>query len=99
MCPALFRYQFAESVPMPEIEETFVLAILATEAIHGESETRLMAEHAMDVAKRACIVDANTTVGMDLNKLFVGFLNRQFGGDAFRVRMIPNANSTTQKSD
>ena len=85
---ALFKYQFDDSCPMPDVEAAFVLAIFATESIHGESETRLLAEHAMDLDKRTCVVDAGTEVGRDLNRLFVGFLRREMGDDSFHVERV-----------
>lgn len=88
MHPALFKYSFSESLSMTDVESAFVLAILATESIHGESETRLLAEHTMDLDKRACVVDAGTEVGRDLNRLFVGFLRREFGDDSFNLERV-----------
>lgn len=88
MLPALFKYTFGEPLPMAEVESAFVLAIFATESIHGETDTRLLAEHAMDIEKRTCVVDASTSIGRDLNRLFVGFLGREFGPDSFRVERM-----------
>ena len=84
----IFRYTFAPSVPSEEIEATLVLAILATESLHGTSQVRLDAAHAVDVEKRSCVVDASTPVGRDLNRLFTGFVSREFGADAFNVERI-----------
>ena len=43
---------------------------------------------------RKCVIDSSTAVGRDLNKLFVGFLQREFGEDAFHVeRSVVNAPS------
>lgn len=96
MAAILFKYCFVKSLDMPDVEAAFVLAIFAVESIHGESDTRLLAEHAMDLDKRTCVVDASTELGRDLNRLFVGFLGREFGPDSFTVErvQVPSSEST-----
>lgn len=94
MSDLLFKYSFSHDLDMAEVEGAFVLAILATESIHGESDTRLLAEHAMDLTKRTCVVDGSTPIGRDLNRLFVGFLRREFGDDEFSVHRLNAVNVT-----
>ena len=84
----LYRYEFAESVSMNELEGTLMLALAAAENLHGASQVRLDAEHAFDAALRVCVVNAGTPVGQDLNKLFAGFAMREFGAECFRVERI-----------
>ena len=80
-----FRYEFGERVEIPEVEASLLLALWATESLHGESNCRLEAGYALDAERRACVVDADSQAGKDLNRIFVGFLEREFGADAFRV--------------
>ena len=84
----IFRYVFDPSVPIEEIEASLVLAIMATESLHGQSDVRLAAAHDLDAAKHTCVIDAETVVGRDLNRLFIGFLSREFGEDSFRVEHV-----------
>jgi hypothetical protein len=84
----IFRYTFAPSVPSEELEATLVLAILATESLHGASQVRLDAAHAFDTDRRICTIDARSEVGRDLNRLFIGFVAREFGDAAFEVRRV-----------
>jgi hypothetical protein len=84
----LYRFSFAPEVSMEEIETTMLLALLATEALHGEAQVRLDAGHNLDAEQRACVIDGGTEVGRDLNRLFVGFLRREFGADAFQVERV-----------
>lgn len=86
--PRIFRFTFGNALDMTQVEAAFVLAIFSVEAIHGTSETRLLAEHAMDAEKREYVVDASTALGHVLSKLFIAFLTRQFGPDSFRVTRI-----------
>ncbi len=84
----VYRYTFSEDVPIDDIEESLVLAIMAAESLHGESQVRLDAGHFFDSEQRACVIDAGSDVGRDLNRLFIGFLRREFGEDAFQVRRV-----------
>jgi hypothetical protein len=91
MTRELYRYTCSAAVPPEEIEASLVLALLAVESLHGEAQTRLDAAHAFDADRRACVIDAGTAVGRDFNRLFVGFLRREFGESAFRVERITAA--------
>ena len=84
----VYRYKFARTVAMEDVESTVVLAIMAAESLHGEAQTRLDAAHFLDPAMRACVIDAGTPVGRDLNRLFIGFVSREFGPDSFDVERI-----------
>ena len=84
----IFRYTFASSIPSEEIEATLLLAILATESLHGAAQVRLDAAHAFDAERQICTIDARSQVGRDLNRLFVGFVSREFGDSAFEVRRV-----------
>ena len=84
----IVRYMFSKSVSMREAEETLLLSLLATESLHGESQTQLDARHAFDAEQRACVIDAGSEVGRDLNRLFIGFLRREFGAACFSVKRL-----------
>lgn len=87
----LFRYEFSDDVPIEEVEATLLLSIIAAESLHGSAQVRLDASHFLDTDKGSCVIDAGTPVGRDLNRLFVGFVCREFGEDAFTVeRLDPN---------
>jgi hypothetical protein len=88
MSPAVYRYTFAPEIASDDIESTLLLALLAVESLHGEADTRLDAAHAFDPARRTCVVDADSTVGRDLCRLFVGFMRREFGDSGFQVERI-----------
>ncbi|MEX1231114.1 MAG: hypothetical protein WEB58_12790 [Planctomycetaceae bacterium] len=88
MTKDVYRYEFQPDVPLDEVENSLLLAVMGAEALHGESQTRLDAAHLLDRDKRACVIDASPPVGRDLNRLFIGFLRREFGDDSFRVERI-----------
>ena len=94
MTKQLYRYTFPAEVPIEEIEVSLLLAVMATESLHGESQTRLDVPHFLDPTKRACVIDAGTPVGRDFNRLFIGFIRREFGEDAFRVERVESKSET-----
>jgi len=98
MTKELYRYVFSPEASIEEVEASLLLAILATESLHGESQVRLDAAHYFDSAKRACVIDAGTLVGRDLNRLFTGFLGREFGPDAFTVERIEDHDHQPQEA-
>lgn len=86
----LYRYRFTSAVPLEDIEASLLLALWGTESLHGEAQVHLDAAHFFDPVRRACVIDAGSAVGRDLNRLFVGFIRREFGSDACLVeRMNP----------
>jgi hypothetical protein len=91
----VYRYKFNIEADMDEIEFSLLVAILAAETLHGESTVRLDARHTFDQTARQCVIDASTPVGRDLAKLFVGFLNREFGPDAFTVERVCKSSSAS----
>ena len=88
MSVEVYRYQFQMSVASEDVESSLLLALLATEFLHGETQVRMDAAHYYDAVQRTCVIDAATTVGMNLNKLFTGFLRREFGPDSFQVERM-----------
>jgi len=91
----LYRYKFNSILPLEDIEASLLLAVLSAESLHGEAQVRLDAAHFFDRDRRACVIDASTVVGRDLNRLFAGFITREFGADSFkvdRVNQLPHNN-------
>ncbi len=91
MSSEIYRFTFDDKVPAEELEQTLLLSILAVESLHGESRVRLDGRYCMNARNRRCVVDAGTPVGRDLNRIFAGFLTREFGPGAFNVQRIADA--------
>jgi len=98
MTTDLYRYAFDERVRTEDIDAALLLAIWGCEALHGETQTRLDAAHYFDRAKRACVIDAGTPVGRNLNRLFVGFIGREVGPDAFRIERLSQSTHQLQEA-
>jgi hypothetical protein len=88
MSGVIFRYTIPPEVPLEDVEAALVLASFAVESLHGEALVQLDGGHALDPARRVCVVDAATGVGRDLNAIFIGFLRRQFGPSAVRLERL-----------
>lgn len=88
MTKDIYRYRFPASVPMQDVEVSLLLAIWGAESLHGEAQVRLDAAHALDGDKRACVIDAGSLVGQAINRLFVGFVQHQFGAEGFKVERV-----------
>ncbi len=85
MPDTVFRYTFAESIPMVEVEETLHLALITARILHGEEQVRLHARYTLDRRSRRCVVDEGSAVGLDLNRILLGFLRREYGDDGFAL--------------
>lgn len=79
------RYTFNKSVPTTAVESSLILALWSCESLHGEARVQLDAFYEFQAERRGLIIDSGTDVGQDLNKLFVGLMQREFGNGAFAV--------------
>ena len=73
---------------MEEVESSLLLAVFGVESLHGETDVQLNAGHFFDPQRRSCVIDAGSHVGRNLNRLFAGFLRREFGPNKFTVRRV-----------
>ncbi len=84
----LYRYNFNAKVPLQDVEDSLLLAVLATESLYGRALIRLDASFCLDASRRSCVVDAATDVGRAIARIFTGLLTREFGEEAFKVERI-----------
>lgn len=86
-----YKYRFDESVPAQELEDTFMLAMLAVESLHGRSRVRMESRFNLDKARRTCVIDASTDVGSDLARIFTGFATKEYGERSVLIeRSLPS---------
>jgi hypothetical protein len=98
MSTEIHRYTFDEAVPSDELEQTLLLSVLAVESLHGETRVRLDGRFCLRAKARECTIDAGTPVGRDLNRIFAGFVSREFGSTSFRVRRIDEFPQAKEKT-
>lgn len=85
MTKQIYRYRFAEKVPVRDLEETLVLALMAVESLHGPARLRMDARYRLEKQHRTCEIDASTQVGSDLARIFTGYATREFGNEAVTI--------------
>lgn len=91
-----YCYQFKDKVPVLDIEETLMLALLAVESMHGRTRVRMDGRFRLDKKERVCVIHAGTRIGEDLAKIFTGFVTREFGDDAVDIVHEPAHRCTGQ---
>jgi hypothetical protein len=91
MTEEAYRYAFVPETPWEEVEATLLLALFAVEGLYGETQVCLDAALSCDPQRRACVIDAGTTVGRGLNKVFTALIRRELGTAAFQVERVAPA--------
>jgi len=57
--------------------------------IYTRSQLRMDASFFVDAVKHTCVIEASTEVRRDIARIFAGYLTREFGENAFKVKRIP----------
>ncbi|MFC1475817.1 hypothetical protein ACFLQW_02300 [Candidatus Zixiibacteriota bacterium] len=88
MSGQMYEFTFDPDVDLTEVEDTLTLAVLAAENLHGRALVRMDGSFRLDRPTRKCIIDAATSIGQQIARLFTGFLSKEFGEEAFAVRNV-----------
>jgi len=88
-----YVYRFPSDIVREDVEGALVLAILATEGLHGEALTRLELRHHFDAGQRAVVVDGRSHVGEDFARILTSFLTRELTADGFSVQRVKGTRS------
>lgn len=88
MTTSVFRFSFASHVLLSDAEASLLLAAVAAEGLFGETAVRIDFDYFADAPRRALLIDASTTVGVAIVRMFARLLTREFGGTAFDVRRV-----------
>ena len=81
-----YRYRFNKDIPPQELEDTFMLALVTLESLHGHSRVRLESQFCMESTKHRCAINGHTQIGSDLARIFIGLAIREFGEKAVCVQ-------------
>ncbi len=81
-----YIYFFRRHVDIDDVQDTLTLAVLGAQNLHGRARIRLDGWWRLDRQRRQCSIDASTTVGQDISRLFAGYLAQEFGEQAFSVQ-------------
>lgn len=85
MVRLVYKYSISKRVSMEDVEESLMLAALAAESLHGRSALKIDAAFRLNKKTGICVIDAESQVGLDIARIFAGFLTKGFGEAAFEV--------------
>ncbi len=91
----IYRFTFDREVPLAEVRYSVLLAALAAEGVHGQSQVLMDASYYVDEKKGVCVIDGGTRVGRTVASIFTRFLTREFGVASFSVEHVPAVDSST----
>ena len=78
-------YTFQSGTDMVQVEDTLVLATMATEGLHGRSGIQLDASFRCDPEAYVATVNVGTDVGRTIARIFTALLSATIGEAMFRV--------------
>ncbi|MBT8341830.1 MAG: hypothetical protein HKP58_10880 [Desulfatitalea sp.] len=92
MTQETYKYRFdQETVQAQDMEDTFMLALMAVESLHSRSRVRMEVGFVIDKPNRTCTIDAVTPVGQELARIFTGFATREYGERAVHIERIASS--------
>jgi hypothetical protein len=98
MKPQSYRYIFGWDLPLEEVQATLQMALVATECLHGAALVALEAPYQFDSQLGICEIPASTPVGRDLNRLFTGMIQKEFGEASFWVESLGETSSDLEET-
>jgi hypothetical protein len=78
----VYRYRIDRKVLAKDFEETFCLALIATESLHGPALVWENCKYKIDSDSRTITIDVSNHIASDLAKLFLGLYERAYGVEA-----------------
>lgn len=87
---SVHRYRFVPSVSFESVTASLLLATWGAESLHGDA-AGLAGVYSVDSQARTCEIRVDGAAGHDLSRLFAGYLERQFGDDAFQIERLDQA--------
>lgn len=97
MIGQVYKYSFEQDVPFASVKSSLAFALMAVESLVGEPEMVLNIAHSIDAAERSVEIAGRSRAGRLLNKLFVGFVIREFGSESFNVQRIATPSKDEQQ--
>lgn len=83
-----YRYKFEKGIALRDARDTFLLATVAAEGLHGTACIKMDLCHRFDKQRLTCVIDARSDAGRDVARIFTNFLRHEFGAEAFDVKAV-----------
>ena len=96
MTTLAYRYRIKSHVRFRETRAVFTIAQTIVELLHGWSQLQLDVRFDVDETQRTWLIHADSDVGRDLNRLFIGMLTTQCGENSFVVERCDVSASAAQ---
>lgn len=80
-----YKFRAAQKITLRDFEETFVLALAATESLHGPALVQMDCKYKVDSRERTITIDASNHTSIDLAKIFTGLCERELGFEAVAI--------------
>jgi hypothetical protein len=93
-----YRYIFGWDLPLEEVQATLRMALVASECLHGPALVALEASYQFDAQLGICEIPASTPVGRDLNRLFTGLIQKEFGEASFWIESLGESSSELEQT-
>lgn len=81
----VYKIQFAKKLPVGMVDYHLMTAALAAQSLYGRNAVRLDGAARLNTKNRTVTIDAETQVGVDLAKMFMGFMTNDYGEKSFVV--------------
>jgi hypothetical protein len=88
------RYRLDRKIPVREFEESFCLALIATESLHGPALVWADCRFLIDSDHRAITIDVSNHIASDLAKIFLGLCEREYGVEAIAFERVEPASES-----
>jgi hypothetical protein len=82
------RYTFSDGVCWDDVVASLLLTTWATGSLHGETALKLDCWFQADHERHILLVDFNSPVGRDLDRILCGYLRREFDAQQFQIDVI-----------
>lgn len=80
-----YRFRFNDTVDMPRVEETLLMAVISAEGVHGRARVWLDSRFDTNPEERTCTISADNEVGQTIARIFTEMLTLELGEAAFKV--------------
>lgn len=81
----IYRYRFDPEVSMADVGGSLLLAVIAVGSLERDSGLIQDGKHHFKRVCRSVEVEADTTVGESIARIFTSFLSLEFGEQRFKV--------------
>jgi hypothetical protein len=88
MSKHVYHFRFDPEMPITDLEDILMLALVALNSLYGLTRLRLDCRLILDRKQRQLLIDGTTRAGYHLALIFTGVADYLLGNDEFRLFRI-----------